>query len=343
MTLRRHSISGWPLGLLLVLILLLVHVLREILVPFALAAGAAYVLTPVIQFLHKRAGFPRVLAAVLLYVAVVGAGAGTAWKVGGKVYANALEFSTDVPADTHRLVARLLGGEQADLFGIHLDASNISGRIVDLLQAGLAHPQAVSIGRLVVEAGFTIGLFLVLLFYFLVQGPELARGLLSLAPPEYRPALGAFAAQAHPILLRYVRGLLVIVLFTAVVVSIGLGAIFHVRHAVFLGAAAGVLELLPILGPTTSAFILFGSVAMHGGTVWNLLCLGAYWIAVRQTIDQVVAPIVLGRAVRLPPVAVIFAFLAGGALFGLLGLLLAIPAAALFKLLLDTYYALPVE
>ncbi len=73
------------------------------------------------------------------------------------------------------------------------------------------------------------------------------------------------------------------------------------------------------------------------------MCLGVYGFAVRQTIDQVVGPIVLGRAVRLPPVAVIFAFLAGGELFGLLGLLLAIPAAALFKLLLDTYYALPVE
>ena len=71
------------------------------------------------------------------------------------------------------------------------------------------------------------------------------------------------------------------------------------------------------------------------------LDLGAFWFALRQTIDQVVGPIVLGRAVRLPPVAVIFAFLAGGVLFGILGLLVAIPAAALFKLLLDNYYALP--
>ena len=90
---------------------------------------------------------------------------------------------------------------------------------------------------------------------------ELARGLLRMAPPEYRPAIGAFAGQAHPILLRYVRGLLVIVLFTAIVISIGLGAIFHVRHAVLLGAVAGSLELLPVLGPTTAAFLLFGSLA----------------------------------------------------------------------------------
>jgi predicted PurR-regulated permease PerM len=329
--------------MLLVLGLFLVHVLRDILVPFALAAGAAYVLTPLIQLLHKRAGLSRVVAAVLVYLAVVGAGGGGAWKTGARIYAGVLQFSTDVPANTHLQVARLLGGEQATLFGIHLNAQQISDQLVGLLQGVLAQPQATKIGGLVVGAGFAAVLFLVLLFYFLVQGPELAGGLLRMAPPEYRPAIAAFAGQAHPILLRYVRGLLIIVVFTALVVSTGLGALFHVRHAVLLGAAAGILELLPLLGPTTAAFLLFGSVGMNGGTISSLIGLGAFWFAVRQTIDQVVGPIVLGRAVRLPPVAVIFAFLAGGVLFGLLGLLLAIPAAALFKLSLDTYYALPVE
>ncbi len=226
MTQTRHRLSGWPLGLLLVLILLLVHALRNVLVPFALAAGAAYVLTPFVHFLHKRTGLPRLLAAVLLYLIVVGAGLGAACREGGRVYASALQFSTDVPANTHQLVAGLLGGEQANLFGLHLDARQISERVVAILQGGVAQPQAMRIGSLVVGAGFTAVLFLVLLFYFLVQGPELAGGLLHLVPPEHRPALVAFAGEAHPILLRYVRGLLVIVLFTALVVSIGLGPFF---------------------------------------------------------------------------------------------------------------------
>jgi predicted PurR-regulated permease PerM len=119
--------------------------------------------------------------------------------------------------------------------------------------------------------------------------------------------------------------------------------LFGMNHAWLLGMSAGILELLPVVGPTVAAFLIFGSLAMHGGTVWNLAALAIFWFAVRQTIDQIVGPIVLGRAVRLPPVAVIFAFLAGGALLGLLGLLLAIPAAAMFKLLLDSYYSLPIE
>ncbi len=162
-------------------------------------------------------------------------------------------------------------------------------------------------------------------------------------PPEYRPDVESFVAKAHPILTRYFEGLFIIVAFTALVVSIGMHYLFHINHALLLGMAAGILELLPVLGPTAAAFLIFGSLAIHGGNLWNLLTLGIFWFAVRQTIDQIVGPVVLGRAVRFPPVAVIFAFLVGGELLGLLGLLLAIPAAALFKLMLDTYYALPVE
>jgi predicted PurR-regulated permease PerM len=327
----------------LALILLLVHLLRNVLVPFALAAGAAYILTPLIQFLHKRTGLSRILVAALIYLIAVGAGSAVAWNAGSKVYARVMQFSANVPANTHLLVARMLGGEQADVFGIHLDSREISDEVAGLVQVRFAQPQAMQIGGFVVGAAFTGVLFLVLLFYFLVQGPALARGLLGLAPPEYRPIVAAFVGQAHPILLRYVRGLLVIVAFTALVVSTGLRLVFHVNHAMLLGVASGAMELLPVLGPTVSAFLLFGSMALHGGTLWDLMGLGLYWFLLRQTIDQVVGPIVLGRAVHLPPVAVIFAFLAGGVLFGLLGLLLAIPAAAMFKLLLDTYYALPVE
>jgi predicted PurR-regulated permease PerM len=339
----RRKLSGWALGLMLALIILLVHLLRNILVPFVLAAGGAYVLTPLIDFLHKRAALSRITAAVLTYVAVASAMLGGAWKLGTNVYTEAMQFSTDVSANTHLLIARLLGGEQSNVFGIHLDAREISEQVAGLVQIGFAQPQIMKLGGLAVGAAFTAVLFLVLLFYFLVRGRKLAAGLLQLAPPEYRPTISAFGAQAHPIMLRYVRGLLVIVLFTAVVVSIGLGTLFHVGHPLLLGVALGILELLPVLGPTVAAFLLFGSVAMHGGTIWNLLGLGAFWFVLRQTIDQVVGPIVLGRAVRLPPVAVIFAFLAGGVLFGILGLLVAIPATALIKLLLDNYYALPVE
>ena len=80
----RRKLSGWPLGLLLALIILLVHLLRNILVPFALAAGGAYVLTPLIDFLNKRAALSRITAAVLIYFAVAGAVLGGGLESGGQ-------------------------------------------------------------------------------------------------------------------------------------------------------------------------------------------------------------------------------------------------------------------
>ncbi len=69
-----------------------------------------------------------------------------------------------------------------------------------------------------------------------------------------------------------------------------------------------------------------------------LLLFLAFYIALRLSIDQVVGPLVLGRAVELHPVVIIFAFLAGGVLFGALGVLLAVPFAAAIKTVLSVYY-----
>jgi predicted PurR-regulated permease PerM len=112
---------------------------------------------------------------------------------------------------------------------------------------------------------------------------------------------------------------------------------------VSLALASGLLELIPILGPSASATLLGAAAVLHGGGAWMYLGLALYWFCLRMVIDQVVGPLVLGQAVNLHPVVVIFAFLSGGVLFGLLGVLLAIPTAATLKVFLDNYYALPIE
>ena len=165
-----------------------------------------------------------------------------AWKVGANVYTEAMQFSTDVSANTHLLIARLLGGEQSDVFGIHLGRQGNFGtgrRIGANWLCATANHEA---GGLTVGAAFTAALFLVLLFlFFSPRARTGASACFALAPPEYRPAIGAFAAQAHPIMLRYVRGLLVIVVFTAVGCFHRLGhPLFHAGDLVLLlGVASG--------------------------------------------------------------------------------------------------------
>jgi predicted PurR-regulated permease PerM len=181
-------------------------------------------------------------------------------------------------------------------------------------------------------------LFLVSMLYFFLQGPQLAHGALNLLPPQCRPALRSFGAKANPILARYVRGLCAIVAFVSLATWIGVGLVFRLPHPVALAVTTGFLELVPVLGPTASATLLGSVAVLHGGTPWTFLWFALFCFLLRILVDQVVGPLVLGHAVRIHPVAVILAFLAGGILLGVLGMLLAIPTVALLKLILDDYY-----
>jgi predicted PurR-regulated permease PerM len=324
-------------------LLILLYLLRYVLIPFVLAAALAYVLAPAVRVCQRWLRCPRWAAAVVVYMLVAGGLGAAGWRAGSIVYARASHFSGNGQQELNRLLTHLFGAGQMTLFGLHLDAQQIAGQIFSRLQNGLESPDAAKIAGLGASVLVGAVLFVVLLFYFFLHGPELAHGLLNLAPPEHRPAMRAFGARVNPILQRYLRGLWVIVVFASLVVGIGAGLIFHLSHPLLLAMAAGLLELVPILGPTISATLLSGAAVLHGGSLWTLLGFAVFWCCLRLAIDQVLGPLVLGHAVRLHPVAVMFAFIAGGVLFGPLGVLLAIPTVAVLKLLLDNYYALPVE
>jgi predicted PurR-regulated permease PerM len=340
---ERAKITGPSLALVGAMLVVPFYLLRYVLIPFVIAAALAYVMEPLVRFGRRRLRCSRRPAALLVYILLVGGLGAVGWRVGCMVYARASHFSGNGQEELNRLLKRLFGAGQLTVLGFHLDAQQIAAQAFVGLQNALGGPDAAKIAGLGASAAFGAVLFVVLLFYFCVHGPELARCFLTLAPPEHRPAMRAFGSRVNPILQRYLRGLGVIVVFAALVVWIGARLIFHLPHPLLLALATGLLELIPVVGPTVSATLLAGAAVLDGGDAWKLLAFALFWFCLRLSIDQVVGPLVLGHAVSLHPVAVIFAFIAGGVLFGLLGVLLAIPAAAVLKLLLDSYYALPVE
>jgi predicted PurR-regulated permease PerM len=136
-------------------------------------------------------------------------------------------------------------------------------------------------------------------------------------------------------------GVAVVVTFTSAAAWIGFGLIFGLPHAVLLSLAAGLLEIVPALGPATS-MALVGLSATQQHSAAAIVTLMLYAILLRLVIDNGVGPVVLGQSARLHPVAVMFAFVCGAALLGVVGLLLAVPTAACLVVVLDTYYAEPV-
>ena len=138
---------------------------------------------------------------------------------------------------------------------------------------------------------------------------------------------------------RYIFGVLVVIAYAAVVAYIGLGLILRIPHAVAL--LTGLLEMIPMIGPGAAA-VIAGLVAVrYASGIGPIIGYAVYATALRLSIDQILGPLALGAAARVHPVMVIFCFLAGGALFGIPGLILAMPAALVIRTTLAILYDEP--
>jgi predicted PurR-regulated permease PerM len=323
--------------------LALLYVVRLAVLPFLIAAAIAYAARPADAWLRRRVGLPRWAAALVTFAAIMAALGGFAYWSVDTIVVDLRSALNDAPQLLHKFFAELFGAEQITLFGRTLDAARISQQLLDALVGDLGAPDEI---MLIAFGGFAavtgIVLIIVLIFYFLDAGPQLASGALWLVPPEYRAEVAEIAAKIDPLLQRYLLGLLVIVVVATILSWIAIHFALGLPFAPLLALLTGVLELVPVLGPMASASIV-GLLALERHGFWAVVAFAAYVTVFRLLIDRVVGPVVLGRAARLHPVVVMFAFLAGGLLLGVIGVILAVPVAAVAKVVLEHYYAQPTQ
>jgi predicted PurR-regulated permease PerM len=318
---------------------LFVYLVGFIVLPFVIAGIIAYICTPLLDWLAGRTGLPRPLLAALLFLLLVGVAGFTIALAGRHLVAEIGNTVTDLQGTLDHLLHRAADGEPVRLFGRSIDLNEAVRGVGDRIHDWLGRPD-----RLMLVAGFgfaaVIGTFLtvVLLCYFLVSGKSVARGLFWMVPPSRRPLVAQIGRRLDPVLKRYFVGLLVIVIYAVIAAYIGLGVILGVDHAFLLALLTGILETIPIIGSTTAA-IIAGLVSLHTATgLSSILAFALYAVLLRLSIDQIVAPLVLGSAANVHPVLIIFCFLSGAVLLGIPGVILAVPAALTVKAALATLY-----
>lgn len=321
-------------------LLALLYSIREILLPFLVAAALAFLGYPLLRWLH-RLGLPRWVAALITYVVILAVVGVLAYLIADLITGEIAAASRQAPDIIHGLVQQVLGQRRLTILGTPIDAEAVADRLLADARATLTSESGIA---LLASRGLVavMGIFLtlVLLIYFLISAPRLLRGLLWLVPPGHRPEIRTLAIRIAPLLGRYVRGVLAVVAYASLVAWIGYGLVFHLSHAVLLSFVVGVLELIPVVGPIASAGLV-GAAAIQEASWFTTASVMVWAIALRLSIDQLVGPLVLGRAVTLHPVVIIFSFLAGGVLLGIPGVVLAVPVAAAIKLTLAHYYGEP--
>jgi predicted PurR-regulated permease PerM len=322
-----------------VALVVFLYFIKLILLPFLLAAIIAYIFTPSLDWATKRTGWPRLLFSVGLFVVLFGICALVMVFAAQRLFDEARAIAGDLQGLLENFTRQAMGDEPIRLFGSSLDAHDIAQGALERMRDWFGQTDQIALVTGYGVAG-VMGAFLtiVLLFYFLVSGRRVARGLFWIVPPHRRPLVARIWTRLDPVLTRYFIGVIGVVAYATVAAYIGLGVILGIQHAVFLALLTGLLETVPVIGPTAAA-IIAGLVSLRTATgIINIFEYAAYATALRLSIDQVVGPVVLGRAAHVHPVLIIFCFLAGGVVLGIPGVILAVPVALVVKSTLATLY-----
>ena len=183
----------------------------------------------------------------------------------------------------------------------------------------------------VVIAGIAAFLFVfVLTFYLVVEKDALKKFIRIVTPVEHQPFMVRTVDRAQKQVGRWLLAQVVLGLIIGVVVGLGLW-IIGVPYALLLGLLAGILEIIPYIGPIIAG-VLGVVIGFSQSLILGLVVLGFY-ILVQQFENHILVPNVMRRAVGLHPLATIIAILLGARLAGTVGLILAVPMATVIAVL----------
>jgi predicted PurR-regulated permease PerM len=309
----------------------LIYQIPQIVLLFLLTLLFAIVLSGPVNYL-ARLGLPRGLGILIVFGGLVL----LLWLLGRWITPvigyQARQFIEDFPS----LLGQIQGfiTSLQSTFGlenaINLDQESLLERGRSLISGRTTISSVVDIGRSIAEVASLSVVALIVTVYLVAQPSQLVHGFVSLFPARNREKVqGVFGEMYHAVQ-KWAVGQVSAMLIISILSTIAL-AVIGIPYAIFIGALSGFLAFIPLLGVLISIIPpIFLALATNPIlVVWVILS----YIVIHQIEAHVIQPVVMSRAVSLHPVVVVFAILIMGTLFGLIGLLLAVPLVAALSVL----------
>ncbi|MBE1158807.1 AI-2E family transporter [Dyella sp. 7MK23] len=318
-----------------VVIGLLIWLLAPVLMPFAVAAMLAYLGDPLANRL-ERLGLGRTLAVSIVFVVLILAIAAALLLLVPLIVRQIENLVDNFPHYVEWGRDKALPWLQVRL---HLDPNAFdTDRLMAELKAHLGSIGSV-VGKIsrssisVVVWMTNLVLIPVVWFYLLRDWDRLVAWIDRMLPRSVQPTVAHLARESDAVLGAFVRGQLLVMLALAIYYG-GTLTLVGISVGPLIGMVAGLLSFVPYLGFITGfGAAIIASLVQHGDWTHLLMVIGVFVIG--QLLEgYVLVPRLVGEKIGLHPVAVIFAVLAGGYLFGFLGVLLALPAASVILVLL---------
>jgi putative permease len=322
---------------LLIILWLIVRSLEPVLLLFALVFLLAMVLNPIVVWLEKR-HLPRFVSVILLMLALIAVTATIIVFAIPPLAKQTQELVRSAPTMWHGIRVRIESLTQN--YPAVRDALPRTDEI-----AGKVGGAAGTVGNILLRStlglvgGVTSFVFAVLLLVFVLANPRpLVAAYLALAPDRYREQAHRTLARLMRQMTAWARGVAINGVITGSSIGVLLWLI-GVQPALIFGVFAFLGEFLPNIGAFLVAIpILLVALSLGATKFW--LALGVI-VLVYQVELNVLVPGVLGKEMRLHPVNIFFFILATATMFGLLGVFIAVPAAALVQIVIDEFYLQP--
>ena len=355
--LRRVGIGAWSVIGLLILLAIAGWFLLKISVifpPLVLALLIIYLVNPIVNRLEERR-VPRIAGAILSYIVVLGSITLIVLALIPLASKQIETFSDDWPKFREKTVESIQSTSDSieERFGTRINTSQIECLLgADDIQSAdsPSHAECDEATRefrerigdqasRITEVGGTILEILVifilgplLALYLIIDLPDLQKDILSLVPENNRSEFAAVGSKVGRAVGGFFRGQLVVALIVFVLSSIAF-KLAGLPFWLVIGAVAGLTNLIPLVGP-----FIGGGLGVIIGTLSDGFGLGLKAaiaaLIVQQIDNHFVSPFVMKRTVKLHPVTVMLGLLAGGTLAGFWGVLLAVPAIAVTKIIL---------
>jgi sporulation integral membrane protein YtvI len=335
--LRRLLLTTFLLITILTLLIYLIYLLRGILLSFILAVILAYLLNPLVKFL-ERYRFSRVHAIIIIYFIFIITILLLGFYALPLIVRELNTFIHEIPTYTHQIQ------NLAQNFYHNYRQIAIPESVRQVINESIHKGETILLQTIRQVAQGIISLFSqilniiiapVLTFYILKDAEHINKRILALVPPGYRHELLALWREIDHVLTGFIRGHFLVAFIVGLLSTIGL-AMIGMHFYLLLGIIVGIADLIPYFGPIIGAAptIMLALLQSH------ILAIKALFIilVVHQLEGNIIAPKILADSVGLHPLVIIFALLAGGTLYGIVGLLIAVPLVAILRILINHVY-----
>lgn len=305
------------------------YLIRDIIIWLIFALTISILFNFIIDFLEKKK-IPRILATVLVYLAIFSALGFFVYQTAPVVLAEFKQFSQNFQSYMEK-VSPILRGVGIRIFE---DTGTLGEALRESLQrAG----QNIFDALIVIFGGVSSALFIISLSFFLsLEGGVVEKTLRLFSPQQYRERLLELWPRCKRRVSGWFLSRIIGVIFVGGLTYLAL-TVLNVKYAFLLALMTGILDFIPIIGPAVAAIILFVIAALT--SLWQALFVVLSFLVVQQLENVLLFPILFKKFMGLSPILVLLALVIGGKLWGVLGAVLAIPLTGVIVEVVKEYFA----